>query len=130
VASEGGESGKILYEQLSYTIVEAALRVRKKLPHGLYERLYRKAMIIEFRKRGIPWVEHPKYAVTYDDEEIGEYEPDLIADGKVLLELKTTKAITDAHVAQTLNYLAITGLRLGIILNFAESGLQFKRVIR
>jgi GxxExxY protein len=130
MTDEGEEGGKILYEQLSYTIVEAALRVRKKLPHGLYERLYRKAMIIEFRKRGIPWAEHPRYTVTYDDEEIGEYEPDLIADSKVLLELKTTKAITDAHVGQTLNYLAITGLRLGIILNFAESGLQFKRVIR
>ena len=67
--------------------------------------------------------------VNYKGEIVGDYIADIIVDEKILLELKSVKSICDEHIAQTLNYLKATGYKLGIIINFAEHKLEYKRLI-
>jgi GxxExxY protein len=66
----------------------------------------------------------------YKQEQIGEYRADFLVDGKIILEIKATIAFVPEHYAQALHYLAATGLRLALLLNFGAQSLQFKRIIR
>ena len=67
--------------------------------------------------------------VYYDDVVVGDYFADLIAEGAVIVELKAVKNIEDIHLAQTLNYLKVTGLKLGLIINFGKPRVEIKRVV-
>ena len=121
---------EILYRELSYAIVGAAMEVHRQLGPGFLESIYRKALIYELTLRGIPFEEHKGLSVYYKGELLGEFEADLIVDGKIILELKAVSGLNKAHEAQALNYLAATGLRLAILLNFGAPSLEYKRVIR
>jgi len=121
--------GKILYKEVSYEIVAAAIQVWKTLGYGFLEKVYENALGVELGKRGIPFEQQKPIKVMYDGQVVGDYVADLIVDGNIILELKSAKAIDDTHIAQTLNYLKATGIRLGIILNFGPEKMNFKRII-
>jgi GxxExxY protein len=121
---------EILYKELAFAIVGAAIEVHNQLGPGFLEAIYRKALICEFIARGISFEEEKVLPVYYKGQLIGEYKADLVVDGKIILELKAVSAISRAHEAQALHYLAATGLRLAIILNFGANSLQQKRVVK
>jgi len=83
---------------------------------------------VEFRLRGIPFVQQPRYDVIYKDECVGEYVPDLIVFDRIVVDTKTIEAITDNEVGQMLNYLKITGHDIGLVVNFKRAKLVWKRV--
>ena len=120
---------KILFKELSYEIVSAAIQVWKTLGYGFLEKVYENSMAIELGKRGVAFQQQKPVKVFYDEQLVGDYYADLMVDGKVILELKCAKAVDNAHIAQTLNYLKATGIRLGLILNFGPEKMEFKRVI-
>ena len=121
---------KILFKELSYTVVGAAMEVHRTLGSGFLESVYEAALAHELALRGIPFEQQKRLLVSYKDQPVGEYVADLIVDGQIILELKAVSGITPAHEAQAHNYLAATGLRLAIILNFGAASLQQKRIVR
>ena len=120
----------ILFKELSYAVVGAAMEVHRTLGPGFLESVYEEALAHELALRGIPFERQKRLPVQYKGQLVGEYVADLIVDDEIILELKAVSKITAAHEAQAHNYLAATGLRLAILLNFGASSLQQKRIVR
>ena len=121
---------EILFKDLSYAVVGAAMEVHGQLGRGFLEAVYHRALAHELALRQIPFESKKSLAVLYKGEPAGEYEADMVVDGKIILELKSVAAISAAHAAQARNYLAATGLHLAIIFNFGAESLEYKRVVK
>jgi len=121
---------EILYKELSYEIIGAAMEVHKVLGSGFLEAVYRKALIYELELRGILVEEEKVLPVYYKDQLIGQYQADIVVDGQIILELKAISVISKAHEAQAMHYLTATNLKLAIIINFGAASLQQKRIVK
>jgi GxxExxY protein len=120
----------LLFKELSYQVVGAAQEVHRVLGSGFLEAVYEEALAHELALRGIPFARQVKLPIEYKGRLIGEYCADLVVDGKIVVELKAASAFNKVHEAQAHHYLAATGLRLAILLNFGARSLQQKRVVR
>ena len=116
-------------EDSTREIIGCAMEVLNTLGHGLLEKVYENALCVEMRLKGISYQQQPRYKVFYKKEQVGEYVPDLIVADAVVVDTKTIENITDHEIGQVLNYLKITGLRVGLILNFKHAKLQWKCVV-
>ena len=105
------------------------MEVLNSLGHGLLEKPYENSLAVEFGLQGIPFRQQPKFDVVYKTVVVGEYIPDLICFDQIVVDAKTIDQIGDHELGQMLNYLKITGLRVGIILNFKRAKLEWKRVV-
>jgi GxxExxY protein len=121
---------EILFKDLSFSIVGAAMEVHKVLGPAFLEIVYQRALAYEFLLRDITFEEQKLLPVDYKGQRIGDYKADFVVDGKIIVEIKVATTLTNAHEAQALNYLAATGYRLAILLNFGTSSLQQKRVVK
>ena len=121
---------EIIQEELSGEIIGAAMEVLNELKPGLDEKLYERAIVIELRRRGRLIEAQRSFPVFYRTELIGDLIPDLIVDKKVIVDAKVVSCFNDSHVAQMIGYLSITGLELGLLLNFQSAQLDWKRVVR
>ena len=121
---------QVLLKDETHRIIGCAMEVINEIGHGFYEKIYENAMVVEFRLRNIPFVQQPDYPVTYKSIQVGNYVPDLICFNAVVVDTKTIEAITDHEVGKMLNYLKVTGLRVGLIINFKHAKLEWKRVVR
>jgi len=110
-------------------IIGAAMEVLNVLGHGLLEKPYENALVVELQLRKIECIQQPRYKVVYKKVGVGEYIPDLIVAGMVVIDTKVIDQITDNELGQMLNYLKITRLPIGIILNFKHAKLHWKRVV-
>jgi GxxExxY protein len=117
-----------LHTKETEAIIGCAFSVLNALGHGFHEKPYENSLVIEFRHRGIPHTQQPRYPLTYRDEPVGEYIPDLTVFDKVVVDAKTIDRITDHEIGRMLNYLRATGLEVGLIINFKYAKLQFRRV--
>lgn len=106
------------------------MHVLNVLRPGLDEKLYENALVIELRKRGHRVNQQKAFPVEYDGQLIGTLVPDLIVDDQVIADPKVVTTFTETHVAQMAGYLAISNLRLALLLNFKSSKLEWKRVVR
>ena len=120
---------ELLYKDEVYEIVNSAIEVLNTLGHGLFEKLYENALSVELRHRNISMNQQRRFVVLYKNEIIGEYIPDLIVYDNIIIEIKTIDAITNHERGQVINYLRLTGLKLGLILNFKKSKLEWERII-
>ena len=111
----------LLYEDLSYGIVGAALEVHRLLGPGFLEAVYEQALAHEFGLRGIPFERQVSLLVMYKEISVGDYRADFVIDGKIILEIKAASAMSPAHEAQAHHYLAVTGLRLALLFNFGPN---------
>ena len=121
---------ELIHEELSGDIIGAAMHVLNEMKPGLDEKLYERAMVIELRRQGHIVDAQKNFPVFYQNELIGNLVPDLIVDGKVIVDPKVVAAFNEAHVAQMVGYLTITGLELALLLNFKSTRLEWKRVVR
>jgi GxxExxY protein len=119
----------IIYKELCYKIVGAAMEVHRLLGPGFLEAVYETALAAELTKKQIPFKLQDWLKVMYKGEDVGNYKPDIIVDNKVILEIKATSCLVPRHTAQALHYLAATKLQLALLINFGASSLQFKRVV-
>lgn len=106
------------------------MEVLNELGHGFHEKPYENSLVVELRLRGIPYEQQRHYDILYKQEKVGNYIPDLLAFGKIVVDTKVIEKITDQEIGQMMNYLKITGFRLGYILNFKKPKLEWKRVVR
>ena len=86
-------------------------------------------MVVEFQIRNIPYQQQRSFEMIYKDVKVGEYIPDLIVFNKIIVDLKVIEKITHHEIGQIMNYLKITGLRLGYIINFKHAKLEWERVV-
>ena len=116
-------------DPLSHAVLGAAFEVAKVLGPGFLEAVYRRAMVRELERRGIAVRHEVRYVIRYKGDEVGEYIADLLIEDLLIVELKCVEAFTNAHVAQTLNYLAAAKLTTGLLLNFGRRHVEYKRLI-
>ncbi|MEI6781776.1 MAG: GxxExxY protein [Verrucomicrobiota bacterium] len=112
-----------------YKVVGCALEVLNGIGHGFHEKPYENAIVVEFGLRAIPVLQQPRYPILYKGINVGEYVPDLIAFNAVVVDAKVIEAITDHERGQMLNYLRITGHKVGVILNFRRAKLEWERIV-
>ena len=117
-------------EALTRQIIGCAMRVHSVLGPGFLESIYRKALHRELVKAGLHVAENVPIAVQYDGIVVGEFEADLMVEGRVMLELKANQSLAIANEVQLVNYLTATGLDIGLLLNFGAQRLEFKRKTR
>jgi len=113
----------------THGIIGSAFEVLNELGHGLNEKLYENSLVVEFKRRNVAFDQQRTFEVLYKGEHVGEFRPDLIAFGKVVVDAKTIDRITDHERGQMLNYLRITKLPVGLILNFNHAKLEFERIV-
>ena len=118
----------ILKEEV-YAVVSCAIEVLNIQGHGLHEKIYENCLCVEFRLRGIPYTQQERHRVMYKGEIVGEYVPDLVVQEQLIVDTKTIERITDHERGQMLNYLRITGLPGGVILNFKHARLEWERLV-
>lgn len=110
---------KILYADECYAIQGAIFDVYREMGCGFLEAVYQECLEKELQYRGIPFEAQKELMLSYKGEPLQQgYKPDLICYGKIIVELKSVKAIVSEHKAQLLNYLKATGLELGLLVNF------------
>jgi GxxExxY protein len=120
----------VLHQDITQDIIGAAMAILNELKPGLYENLYESALVIEFLAREHTIERQRQFPVYYRGQLLGTLVPDLIVDGKVIADPKVVTTFNDTHLAQMLGYLNITGLEVALLLNFKESQLEWKRVVK
>jgi GxxExxY protein len=116
-------------ENQTYAIIGAAMEVSNLLGHGIHEKPYENALVVELSLRQIPCAQQVRFEVIYKTVKVGEYVPDLIAGGRIIIDTKVIDRITNHERGQMINYLRITRLPIGLILNFRYSKLQWERLV-
>ena len=120
---------KLLLKEEVYQVVGCAMEVLNTLGHGLLEKPYENALVVEFGLKNIPYKQQPRYEVIYKSVKVGEYIPDLIVFDEIVVDTKTIDRITNVERGQVINYLKITQLRVGLILNFKHPKLEWERLV-
>ena len=123
------ENSAFLLKQETHNLIGCAFEVLNELGHGLNEKCYENALVVEFRLRNIGFSQQRQFEVLYKKERVGLFVPDLIAYHQVIMDAKVIDRITDVERGQMLNYLRITKLRVGLILNFKHPRLEWERIV-
>ena len=113
---------------LSGRVIGCAIAVVKQLAPGYLEKVYENALFYEMNKRGLHVERQVRLNVYYDEIIVGHCIADMVVNQTIILELKAVDEISDAHIAQALNYLTTTGCKLCLILNFGTPKLSIKRI--
>jgi GxxExxY protein len=124
----GGES-KLLLKVEMEKIIGFAFEVLNEVGHGLNEKIYENSLTVLFKLNGIAFDQQRRFPVFFRGVEVGEFVPDLIAFGSVVVDTKVIDGITDHERGQMMNYLRITKVRVGLILNFKHARLEWERIV-
>lgn len=120
---------RFLYQEETHRVIGCAFEVLNTLGHGLLEKPYENALVVEFQQQHISFTQQPRFPVIYKSVNVGEYIPDLIVFDKVIVDTKVVETLGNNEKAQMINYLKITGLRVGLLLNFKHPKLQWERIV-
>jgi GxxExxY protein len=123
------DSTKLLLKDETHQIIGFAFEVLNEIGHGLYEKIYENALTVLFKLNSISFDQQRRFPIHFRGVEVGEFVPDLIAFGSVIIDAKVIDRITDHERGQMLNYLRITKLRIGLILNFKHARLEWERIV-
>jgi GxxExxY protein len=120
----------LIYKNESFEIIGACMEVHRELGCGFLEAVYQEALALEFSRQNIPYEQEVLLQVNYKGQALKkEYKADFICFDKIIIELKAVSKFAPEHLAQTLNYLKITDYKLGILVNFGTTSLQYKRIV-
>lgn len=115
--------------EMTFQINGCAMDVLNSVGHGFHEKIYENAMAIAFRRSGLIFSCQKQYPLFYREESIGVFIPDFVVEDSIIVELKTIDQVGNSEKGQVMNYLRASGLKLGVILNFKHSKLEWQRVI-
>ncbi len=122
--------GELIYKDEAFKIIGFCMEVNRELGKGHDEVIYKDALEIEFHRQGILFKRELEFKLTYKGVVLPhKYFADFVVMDKIILEAKAIECLTDSHVKQTLNYLAASKLKLGLLVNFGEDSLNYKRVV-
>ncbi len=117
----------MLHEELTRKILQACFEVSKELGSGFLESVYEKALLVALKQKGLQVVSQTPLRVKFRGVVVGEFFADILVEGKVLIELKAVGGLANEHYAQLLNYLKATALEVGLLINFGNSKLEYRR---
>jgi GxxExxY protein len=117
------------HSEITDKILKCAVEVHKTLGPGFLENIYEKALIKELKLAGLKVQDQVSIPVTYKGDKIGEHKLDLLVEDSVIIENKTAESFNNIHKAQVLSYLKATGKKIGLLLNFAKTKVEIKRII-
>ena len=120
----------MLHEELSEQIIAACFDVSNELGAGFLESVYEKALLIALTDRGLMAQSQAPLKVRFRDQVVGDFYADIIVEGSVILELKAVKNLAPEHQAQIINYLKATGIEIGLLVNFGNPKLEYRRFQR
>jgi GxxExxY protein len=123
------DANDLILKDEVYRIVGAAFAVLRDVGHGLHEKPYENALTVEFAFQQIAFAQQQRFPILYRNTQVGEYVPDLIVFGAVIVDTKVIDHITDHERGQMMNYLRITRLKVGVILNFKRAKLEWERIV-
>ena len=115
---------------LTRAIIGCAFQVSNELGAGFLESVYEKAMLVALRDEGLNAVSQKPIKATFRSQVVGTFFADLMVDDTVLVELKAAKSIAPEHQAQVINYLKATDIEVGLLINFGNPKLEYKRLTR
>lgn len=118
------------YSDITEKIIGCAMDVHRSLGNGFQEVIYQRALAIEMELRGLSFSREHEMDIFYREQKIGNRRVDFFVEGKVMVELKAVIQLEDVHLAQAINYLEAYGLEIGLLINFGNTSLQFKRVMK
>lgn len=119
----------LLFPKESYDIIGAALEVHSQLGCGFTEPVYQEALAEELRLLHIPFEREKVFTVTYKGKELSkDFRVDFLCFNKIIVELKAVSDFVEEHYAQVYNYLKVTGMQLGLLINFGKTSLEYKRL--
>lgn len=120
----------MIYEkEVSDIIVNSAFKVHKTMGYGFLEKVYENCMRIELKKSDLKVIQQADIKVYYDEEIVGDYRADLFVNDSVIVELKAEKKYNKEHETQLLNYLKATKVKVGYLINFGRTKVEFKRLV-
>ena len=121
---------QLLLKSEAYEIIGACMEVHQHLGHSFSEIVYKDALEYEFRQRKIQFEREKEFKVHYKDSTLPHhFYSDFVVFGSVILEVKSVSQLTKSHYAQVINYLAVSDLSLGLLVNFNEDSLKYKRFV-
>ena len=123
------DTNKLLLKEEVFQIIGCAMEVLNEIGHGLNEKIYENSLTVEFKLRNIAFNQQRRYEVLYKGQHVGEFIPDLIAFASLIVDTKVIDRITDVERGQMLNYLRVTKLRVGLIVNFRHPKLEWERIV-
>ena len=115
---------------LTGKIIGCAIEVHRIMGNGFQEVVYQRCLAIEMSQQGLEFSREHEMELNYKGEHVGTRRVDFFVEGKVMVELKAVVALENVHLAQAINYLEAYGLEIGLLLNFGNTSLQFKRVMK
>ncbi len=118
---------KLLYSDLTETILGCCFDVMNELGSGYLEAVYRNALVVALKEKGLEVEVEKRFQIIFRGQKIGLYIADLIVEGKVLVELKSCESLVGEHQAQLINYLKVSGMLVGLLVNFGKRKVKFKR---
>jgi GxxExxY protein len=120
----------LLYKEECYVIIGACMAAHRNLGSGFLESVYAEALMKEFDKRNVPYEREKKIELFYDGQKMNKYfRADYVCFGSIIVELKSKSFLLKIDEQQTINYLKATNFQLGLLVNFGESSLKYKRFI-
>ncbi|WP_054534141.1 GxxExxY protein [Herpetosiphon geysericola] len=120
----------IIHGELSYQVIGSAMEVHRTLGPGFLESVYQKALARELLLRQVVFEEQVPLIVRYKEAIVGDFIADFVIDTCIIIEIKAISTLHPKHEAQTLNYITLTGFRLGLLINFGANSLQYKRIVK
>ena len=120
----------LIYKEEAYIIIGKCMEVHRELGHGFLEIVYKDALEILFRQTNISFEREKEYQVLFKNIVLPhKFYADFVVFDKIILEIKAVKNLTDEHIAQTINYLKVSGNRLGLLVNFGRGSLESRRIV-
>jgi len=114
---------------LTEKIIGCGFKVSNSLGGGFLEKVYENALAHELEKSGLHTIQQQSLTVWYDGIVVGDFIADIIVEDQILIELKSLKSLNDNHIAQCINYLKATKLKICLLINFGNSKMEFKRIV-
>jgi GxxExxY protein len=121
---------RLMHKEITKVIIGCAFEVINELGAGFLESVYEKALLLALRQKGLSAISQQPVKVMFRGECVGDFYADMFVEEKVIVELKAVKTIAPEHQAQIINYLNATGIEVGLLINFGNPKLEYKRFTR
>lgn len=119
--------GVMHLDELTGQVIGACFEVSNELGIGFVESVYEKALLVALAQRGVEARSQVPVKVMFRSQQVGEFYPDILVEEKLIVELKAVKTLVAEHFAQVLNYLRATGKEVGLLVNFGQQKLEYRR---
>ncbi|MBI5779288.1 MAG: GxxExxY protein [Planctomycetes bacterium] len=115
------------YREITDKIIKSFYKVHDTLGPGFLEEAYHKALLIELKKHFTNVESEKSFPILYENQEVGKYIPDILVEGKIIIEIKAVNELDENHKAQIISQLRVSGILIGFLVNFAKKELDFRR---